>query len=89
MTVPRNLVKFSGSVGGQIGEQCGGTEPAGRYTFFCRKENENRELGTCFLCIRESSAVKNVEFVSDRMILRCHWCHVIVLNVQQEIKLIM
>jgi hypothetical protein len=36
------------------------------------------------LCIRESSAVKRVEFVSDRMsyiILRDRWCQVIVLNV--------
>jgi exonuclease III len=35
------------------------------------------------LCIRES-AVKRVEFVSDRMsyiILRGRWCHIIVLNV--------
>jgi hypothetical protein len=36
------------------------------------------------LCIRESSAVKRVEFVSDRMsyiILRGPWSHIIVLNV--------
>jgi hypothetical protein len=34
---------------------------------------------------RITSAVKRVEFVSDRMsyiILRGHWCHIIVLNVQ-------
>jgi hypothetical protein len=36
------------------------------------------------LCVRESSAVKRVEFVSDRMsyiILRGRWCHIIVLKV--------
>jgi exonuclease III len=36
------------------------------------------------LCIRESSAVKRVEFVSGRMsciILRGRWCHIIILNV--------
>jgi hypothetical protein len=36
------------------------------------------------LCVRESSAVKRVEFVSDRMsyiILRGCWCHIIVLNI--------
>jgi hypothetical protein len=32
----------------------GGTEPAGEYTFFYGKGNENHELGTCFLYIRES-----------------------------------
>jgi exonuclease III len=32
----------------------GGTEPAGGYTFFYGKGNENHELGTGFLCIRES-----------------------------------
>jgi hypothetical protein len=30
----------------------GGAELAGEYTFFCRKENENCELGT-FLWIKE------------------------------------
>jgi hypothetical protein len=30
------------------------TEPAGEYTLFCVKRNENHELVTGFLCIRES-----------------------------------
>jgi hypothetical protein len=34
--------------------ECGGTEPAGEYTFFYVKRNENHELGTVLLCIRES-----------------------------------
>jgi hypothetical protein len=29
-------------------------EPAGEYTFFYRTQNENHELGTGFLCERES-----------------------------------
>jgi hypothetical protein len=32
----------------------GGTEPAGEYTSFCGMGNENHELGTVFLYIRES-----------------------------------
>jgi hypothetical protein len=62
-----------------------GTVPAGEYTFFYRKRNENHELGTgFFLHKRIVSAVKRVEFVNDRMsyiILRGCWFHIIVLNV--------
>jgi hypothetical protein len=58
----------------------GGTEPAGEYTFFYGKGNENHMFSVHRKII---SAVKRV-FVSDRMpyiILRGSWCDVIVLNV--------
>jgi hypothetical protein len=32
----------------------GSTEPVGEYKFFYGKGNKNHELGTGFLCIRES-----------------------------------
>jgi hypothetical protein len=62
----------------------GGTERAGEYTFFYGKGNENHELGTS-LSVHKGiiSAVKKVEFVSDRIyiILRGRWCNIIVQNV--------
>jgi exonuclease III len=62
----------------------GGTEPAGEYTFFYGKTNENHELGTGFFVHKRIiSVVKRVEFISDRMsciILRGCWCNII-LNV--------
>jgi hypothetical protein len=48
------------------------------------KGNENDELGTGFFVHKRISAVKRVEFVSDRMsyiILRGCWFRIIVLNV--------
>jgi hypothetical protein len=71
----------------------GGTEPVGEYIFFYGMGNENHELCTgFFLHTRNISAVKKVEFVSDRMpymALRRRWCDIIILNVhaQQRIKL--
>jgi hypothetical protein len=45
----------------------GGTESAGEHIFLYGKGNENHELGTVFFVHKRIiSAVKRVEFVSDR-----------------------
>jgi hypothetical protein len=56
MTVSRELTGYKLNLVGvqDVRWESSSTEPAGEYTFFYGKRNENHELGTGFLCIRES-----------------------------------
>jgi hypothetical protein len=83
MTVPRELrVRFIGNAGGKIWGQWHRTNR--RINIFYGNGNENNELVTgIFVHKTIISAVKRVQFVSERMsyiILSGRWRHVIVLN---------
>jgi len=63
----------------------GETVRAGVYAFYLGKKNNNHQLGKgLFVQNRIVTAVKGVEFVSDRtsyITLRGRWCNIITLNV--------
>jgi hypothetical protein len=85
--VDRELARYKLDLVGvhEIRWEKGGTVRAGDYTFLNDKGKENRQLGTGFFVHqRIISAIKRVEFASDRMsyiVLRGRWCNIIVLNV--------
>jgi exonuclease III len=83
----RELAKYKLDVVGvqEVRWDKGGTVRAGDYDFFYGKGNENHQLRTGFFVHRRIlSAVKRVEFVSDRLsyiVLRGCWSNIIVVNV--------
>jgi exonuclease III len=86
MTVSSGLAKYKLDLVGvqEVRWEDRGTEPAGKYMFFYKKGNENHELGTGFLCTRESYQQlrgSSLLLIGYHITLRGHWCHIIVLNV--------
>jgi exonuclease III len=86
-TVARELGKYKLDLVGvhEVRWEKGGAERAEVYAFFYGQGNGDHQLGTGFYVHKRIlSAVRRVEFISDRMshiILRGRWCNIIVLNV--------
>jgi hypothetical protein len=86
-TVARELGKNKLDLVGvqEVRWEKGGIERAEDYTFLYGQGNGNHQLGTGFFVHKRNlSAVRRVEFISDRMSyikLRGRWCNIIVLNV--------
>jgi exonuclease III len=86
-TVARELGKYKLDLMGvqEVRWEKGGTERAEDYTFSYGQGNGDHQLRTGFFVhTKIVSAVRRVEFISDRMsyiILRGRWCNIIFLNV--------
>jgi len=73
---------------GETKEHC---KSRGSYFFFYGKGSKNHQLGTGFFVHRIVAAVERLDFVSNRMsyiyvVLKGHWCNIILLNAPTEEK---
>jgi exonuclease III len=91
-TVVRELGKYKIDLVGiqEVRWQKEDNERAEDFTFFYGKWNEDHQIGTGFFVHKIIiSAVRRVEFISDRMsyiILRGHWSNIVVLTVHASCK---
>jgi exonuclease III len=91
-TVTRELGKYKLDLMGvqEVRWEKGDTERAEDDTFFYEQRNGDHQLGRGFFVHKKIiSALRRVEFISDRMsyiILRGRWCNIIVWNVDAPCK---
>jgi hypothetical protein len=65
MTVAKEISKYKLDLMGvpEVRRDTGGTKPAGKYTFFYGKGNDNHELGTGYFGHKRiMSAIKRIEY---------------------------
>ncbi|PNF34309.1 hypothetical protein B7P43_G15813 [Cryptotermes secundus] len=72
--VAEEILKYKSDLAGvqEVRWDRGGISPAGDYTFFYGKENENQELSTCFFVFKR---------IGCHIILKGRWCDIIVMSV--------
>jgi len=92
ITAARELARYKLDLVGvkEVGQDKGGRKEQRIIIFYMEKETKSHQLGTVFFVhYRTVSAVKRVEFVSDRVsyiFLRDRWCSIVFLNVLHQVR---